>query len=117
MVQRRFLAIPVSNGMGAIMAMLLIGLTSPAAWPQSQGRVLRVGVVDGAHPCAFREDGVWKGLAVDLWNRVATEENYQVRQVGRICLPNLYLHPLTIYSVRSRTFHYPVTPSNLKQVS
>lgn len=74
MVQRRFLAIPVSNGMGAIMAMLLIGLTSPAAWPQSQGRVLRVGVVDGAHPCAFREDGVWKGLAVDLWNRVATEE-------------------------------------------
>ena len=41
---------------------------------------------------------------------------YQVRQVVRICLHNLYLHPLTIYSVRSRTFHYPVTPSNLKQV-
>ena len=41
---------------------------------------------------------------------------YQVRQVVRICLHNLYLHPLTFYSVRTRTFHYPVTPSNLKQV-
>jgi polar amino acid transport system substrate-binding protein len=60
--------------MGPVAALLLIGLTSPAAWPQSEGRVLRVGVVDGAHPCTFREDGVWKGLAVDLWNRVATEE-------------------------------------------
>jgi polar amino acid transport system substrate-binding protein len=36
--------------------------------------VLRVGVVDGAQPCTFRQDGVWKGLAVDLWTRVATEE-------------------------------------------
>ena len=41
---------------------------------------------------------------------------YQVHQVVRICLHNLYLHPLTFYSVRTRTFHYPVTPSNLKQV-
>lgn len=60
--------------MGAFAALFLIGLTSPAAWPQSVGRVLRAGVVDGAHPCTFREDGVWKGLAVDLWNRVAMEE-------------------------------------------
>jgi ABC-type amino acid transport substrate-binding protein len=36
--------------------------------------VLRVGVVDGAQPCSFRKEGVWKGLAVDLWSRVATEE-------------------------------------------
>ena len=42
---------------------------------------------------------------------------YQVRQVVRIYLHNLYLHPLTFYSVRTRIFHYPVTPSNLKQVS
>jgi len=74
MVQRRSLVNTVSTGMGAIMAWLLIGLTSPAAWPQTGARVLRVGVVDGAHPCTFREEGVWKGLAVDLWNRVATEE-------------------------------------------
>jgi hypothetical protein len=41
---------------------------------------------------------------------------YQVRQVVRICLYNLYLHSLTWYSVTRRIFHYPVTPSNLKQV-
>ena len=74
MVSRRFWSCRLSSGMGPVAALLLIGLTSPAAWPQSEGRVLRVGVVDGAHPCTFREDGVWKGLAVDLWNRVATEE-------------------------------------------
>ena len=74
MVSRRLWSCRLSSGMGPVAALLLIGLTSPAAWPQSEGRVLRVGVVDGAHPCTFREDGVWKGLAVDLWNRVATEE-------------------------------------------
>ena len=42
---------------------------------------------------------------------------YQVRLVVRICLHNQYLHPLTFYSVRTRTFHYPVTPSKYKQVS
>jgi hypothetical protein len=41
---------------------------------------------------------------------------YQVRQVARIYLRNLYLHPLTVYSVTRRTFHYPVTPSKLKLV-
>ncbi|MFN9545995.1 MAG: transporter substrate-binding domain-containing protein [Cyanobacteriota bacterium] len=43
-------------------------------WGQPMPTVLRVGVVDGAQPCSFREEGVWKGLAVDLWTRVATEE-------------------------------------------
>src|SRR5690606_3145031 len=41
---------------------------------------------------------------------------YQVRQTVRMCLHSLYLHPLTFYSVRTRTCHYPVTPSKLKQV-
>jgi polar amino acid transport system substrate-binding protein len=71
---RRFRATPLSPGIGAFAALLLIAFASPPAWTQEGGRVLRVGVVDGAHPCTFREDGVWKGLAVDLWNRVATEE-------------------------------------------
>jgi hypothetical protein len=42
---------------------------------------------------------------------------YQVRLVVRIYLHNQYLHPLTFYSVRTRTFHYLVTPSKYKQVS
>ncbi|MFN9644613.1 MAG: substrate-binding periplasmic protein [Cyanobacteriota bacterium] len=53
-------------------ALLLAG--PPEAWSQTAPPVLRVGVVDGAQPCSFRKDGVWKGLAVDLWTRVATEE-------------------------------------------
>ena len=36
--------------------------------------VLRVGVVDGAPPCSYRDAGAWRGLAVDLWNRIATRE-------------------------------------------
>ena len=52
---------------------LLLGSALPA-WGQATPGVLRVGVVDGAQPCSFRGEGVWKGLAVDLWTRVATEE-------------------------------------------
>lgn len=55
-------------------ALIVVGLSSPAGWAQSDQPVLRVGVVDGAQPCSFRRDGVWAGLAIDLWNRVATEE-------------------------------------------
>ena len=55
-------------------AVLLMALGSPAGWPQEEPRVLRVGVVDGAPPCSLRQDGAWKGLAVDLWSRVAMEE-------------------------------------------
>lgn len=55
-------------------ALVLLSATSPAAWSQATLPVLRVGVVDGAQPCNFRQEGVWKGLAIDLWSRVATEE-------------------------------------------
>lgn len=59
---------------GLLLAVALLLGPSVAAWGQSAPRVLRVGVVDGAQPCSFRNDGGWKGLAVDLWTRVATEE-------------------------------------------
>ncbi len=36
--------------------------------------VLRVGVVDGSEPCAARQGEAWQGLAVDLWNRIASRE-------------------------------------------
>jgi polar amino acid transport system substrate-binding protein len=48
-----------------------------AGLPGSAGRaqqVLRVGVVDGSPPCSFREAGVWSGVAVELWNRIASRE-------------------------------------------
>lgn len=63
-----------SYGLGGCSALLLCAASGLAAWPQAQASVLRVGVVDGAQPCSFRQEGVWKGLAVDLWSRVATEE-------------------------------------------
>lgn len=74
MASLRFRSSRLSSGIGAFAVLLLISLTNPPAWPQSGGRVWRVGVVDGAHPCTFRDDGVWKGMALDLWTRVATEE-------------------------------------------
>jgi polar amino acid transport system substrate-binding protein len=52
---------------------LLLAVAVPTR-SEPTASVLRVGVVDGAQPCSFRQEGVWKGLAVDLWTRVATEE-------------------------------------------
>ena len=61
--------------------------------------------------------GVFLGGLIRITIYVAEAlQYYQVRQVARICLRNLYLHPLTMYSVTWRTFHYPVTPSKLKLV-
>ncbi len=57
----------------ALSGILVVAAAIPAR-SQPPAPVLRVGVVDGAQPCSFRKEGVWKGLAVDLWTRVATEE-------------------------------------------
>ena len=54
----------------ALIAPLTAGPSAAATPPP----VLRVGVVDGSQPCAWREREVWKGLAVDLWNRIASRE-------------------------------------------
>ncbi len=43
-------------------------------------------------------------------------EYYHVRHDRWICLPAIYLHALTRYTVTSRTFHFSVTPSKLLQV-
>jgi polar amino acid transport system substrate-binding protein len=50
----------------------LIVLAEPA---QAGPAVLRVGVVDGSQPCSYRQGGVWKGLAVNLWDEVAQLES------------------------------------------
>ena len=42
---------------------------------------------------------------------------YQVQLALRICLQSQYLHPLTCYSVSTRTFHYSVPSSLLAVVS
>lgn len=53
-------------------------LAAAAGQPDGRGEplppVLRVGVVDGAPPCSYRDGGDWRGLAVDLWSRIATRE-------------------------------------------
>lgn len=65
----------VPHGVVMILTLVLtVAGASAAVPPPEESRVLRVGVVDGAQPCSFRQDGGWKGLAVALWNRVATEE-------------------------------------------
>ena len=52
------------------LSVAVVASSGPKAEAQSDQRVLRVGVVDGAQPCSFRREGVWRGLAVDLWSRV-----------------------------------------------
>lgn len=58
----------------AVALCLVLGLPAAAAVAAPPETVLRVGLVDGSPPCSYREAGVWRGLAVDLWNRVATLE-------------------------------------------
>lgn len=61
-----------------VLALLMAGasgLLGPAAGATLPGApVLRVGVVDGSQPCAWRHGQAWQGLAVDLWNRIASRE-------------------------------------------
>lgn len=56
--------------------LLLLGAGNSSAVAQGVGGVLRVGVVDGAQPCTFRQNGVWKGMAIDLWSQVAAKEKF-----------------------------------------
>lgn len=59
---------------GITLVVTVLGLAPFAARGQASSPVLRVGVVDGAQPCSFRKEGVWKGMAVEIWTKVATQE-------------------------------------------
>jgi len=52
---------------------LAIGLIL-ATTPVQAAPVLRVGLVDGSQPCSYRQQGSWSGMAVELWQRVADQE-------------------------------------------
>lgn len=45
-----------------------------AAGPSQAAPVLRVGVADGSQPCSYRQRGSWSGMAVELWQQVADQE-------------------------------------------
>jgi len=59
---------------GITLVLAVLGQAPFAARGQASSPVLRVGVVDGAQPCSFRKEGVWKGMAVEIWTKVATQE-------------------------------------------
>ena len=56
------------------MLWLLAIVVSMAAGPSQAAPVLRVGVADGSQPCSYRQRGSWSGMAVDLWQQVADQE-------------------------------------------
>lgn len=58
-------------GCALSLPLAVVGIPSPA---MAAVAVLRVGAVEGSPPCSYREAGVWRGLALDLWNRIATSE-------------------------------------------
>lgn len=60
-------------GGGTTWALALLISAGPVP-PLAARQVLRIGVTDGSQPCSYREADVWRGLAVDIWNRVASEE-------------------------------------------
>jgi polar amino acid transport system substrate-binding protein len=69
----------VNRGQPLLVALLLAAIPGPLATGRGDAAampapVLRVGVVDGSQPCAWRQGEAWQGLAVDLWNRVASRE-------------------------------------------
>jgi polar amino acid transport system substrate-binding protein len=65
-VNRLLLALAVSG----------LALVPTPLWAET---VLRVGVTNGSQPCSFRIGGVWQGLAVDLWQQVASHEKLPYR--------------------------------------
>jgi ABC-type amino acid transport substrate-binding protein len=67
-MKRHVWGLALAPGLALALAVATAGPATAAA------PVLRVGLVDGSPPCSYREAGVWRGLAVDLWNRVATLE-------------------------------------------
>ena len=56
------------------MLWLLAIVVSMAAGPSQAAPVLRVGVADGSQPCSYRQRGSWSGMAVELWQQVADQE-------------------------------------------
>ena len=57
------------------LAIGLILATGPLlARPVQAAPVLRVGVADGSQPCSYRQQDSWSGLAVELWQRIADQE-------------------------------------------
>ena len=56
------------------MLWLLAFVVSLAAGPSQAAPVLRVGVADGSQPCSYRQRGSWSGMAVELWQQVADQE-------------------------------------------
>ncbi|MBW4532134.1 MAG: transporter substrate-binding domain-containing protein [Aphanothece saxicola GSE-SYN-MK-01-06B] len=67
-MKRLVWGLALAPGLALVLAVATAGQAAPPA------PVLRVGMVAGSPPCSYREAGVWRGLAVDLWNRVATLE-------------------------------------------
>ncbi len=55
-------------------------------------------------------------LIRDIITSAEASVYYQVQHIRRIFLPDVYLLPLTHYSVSAQSFHYSVTPSKLLQV-
>jgi len=56
------------------MLWLLAIVVSMAPGPSQAAPVLRVGVADGSQPCSYRQRGSWSGMAVELWQQVADQE-------------------------------------------
>ncbi|MFS6827553.1 transporter substrate-binding domain-containing protein [Cyanobium sp. ATX-6F1] len=58
-----------------VVALTATGLMlTPAGTGAGAASVLRVGVTDGSQPCSYRQDDVWKGFAVELWQQLASRE-------------------------------------------
>jgi polar amino acid transport system substrate-binding protein len=70
------LVVLIAAGLGPV---LLPPATATAVPTDTPGAVLRVGVVEGSPPCSDRRDGVWQGLAPELWNRIASRESLAFR--------------------------------------
>jgi ABC-type amino acid transport substrate-binding protein len=81
------LVVLIAAGLGPGLVPAGAAATASAAEPAATtapgaAAVLRVGVVEGAAPCSVRRDGVWQGLAPELWNRVASRETLAFRLSG-----------------------------------
>jgi polar amino acid transport system substrate-binding protein len=63
-----------ARAIGLILATGCLQASPAQAVSQEKVPVLRVGVADGSQPCSYRQQDSWSGLAVELWQRIADQE-------------------------------------------
>jgi len=64
-----------NNFLFTLLAASSLLLSTGISSVKAQSKPLKVGVVVGVYPCSDYDSGQWKGIAVELWDKVAKKNS------------------------------------------